>query len=366
MRRRLVTCGFIIAALILSPAVLLSQAGTVPTLHVEGKWIKDGTGNPVTLHGVALADLDAIYKGDRNQAVTTTLFDIIDRGCAEGWYIDVFRLTVHPEVRDETGSHGWLHYDPSQYFTRILDPAVRYAIKKGKYVIIDWHYIGARWDVPEVAANTKRFWLGSGAWHGVAALYANNPNVLFELFNEPGSGTWSDWKVTAQEWIKDIRSKGANNIIIVGGPSWSQVIPQRSSELIPGANIAYACHIYPVHVRWSIPDWIEYVSGVAPVIMTEWGFEKNGPVAVDGTASSYGRKYKAYINSKPNVGWVAWCFDFVYRPVMFDTRWVLLGNGQSTRATRFSGGPDDTPDNYMGQFVKTWLEECAKARPKRP
>jgi hypothetical protein len=142
-------------------------------------------------------------------------------------------------------------------------------------------------------------------------------------------------------------------------------MPQSASDLIPGANIAYACHIYPGHVRGSIPRWIEYLSGVAPVIMTEWGFEKDGPVPVNGTASFYGRLYKAYIDARPNVGWIAWCFDSVYRPVMFDKDWVLLGNGQSTRASRFSGGPDDTPDAYMGQFVKTWLAEAARKRAGR-
>lgn len=333
----------------------------LPALHVDGKWIRDPARNPITLRGVALADLDAIYKGDRSQSVRTTVFDIIDRGCTDGWSIDVFRLTVHPEFTDETGFHGWLHYTPQDYFDRILDPAVRHAISRGKYVIIDWHYIGASWRDADVESNTEAFWLGRGAWPGVAARYANNPNVLFELFNEPGAGSWSDWKATAQEWIKGIRSRGANNIVIVGGPVWSQVMPQRSPDLITGPNIVYACHIYPAHARGRVPPFIDYVSGVAPVMMTEWGFEKDGPMPVNGTASSYGALFKAYVDAHPNVGWTAWCFDSVYRPVMFDTNWVLLGNGQSTRSSRFSGGPDDTPENYMGQFVKTWLAE-AKGR----
>jgi endoglucanase len=358
MKTRGMLCALLLAA-------ALAPAQPAPALHVEGKWIMDQAGNTVTLHGAALADLDAISKGDRNQGARTTVFDIMDIGCGEGWYIDAFRLTVHPQVNDETGSHGWLHYDPNDYFTRILDPAVAYAIAKGKYVIVDWHYVGADWSVPDVAANTERFWLGGGSWPGIAAKYANNPNVVFELFNEPGQGTWGSWKAQAQKWIAGIRARGANNIIIVGGPRWSQVLPQRAADLIDGPNIAYACHIYPGHVRGFIPPWIEFVSRVAPVIMTEWGFEKDGPDPVNGTASGYGRLYKAYIDSKPNVGWIVWCFDSVYRPVMFDTTWALLGNGKSTRASRFSGGPDDTPNNYMGVFAKTWLAERAKAAARR-
>lgn len=362
------------AALLILGALLACHAGNAPALppagkpaparplHVDGKWIKDDQQKPVTLRGVALADLDAIFKGDRNQTAPTTARDIIDKACGEGWFVDVFRLTVHPEVKDETGSHGWLHYDPQAYFTKILDPVVAHAAEKGKYVIIDWHYAGVSWDASDVVANTEKFWLGGGGWKGIAAAYANNPNVLFELLNEPGQGDWSGWKSRAQGWVDAIRAKGARNIVVVGGPRWSQIMPKRPEELLSGPNIAYACHIYPGHVKEAVPDWIDYVSGVAPVLMTEWGFEKDGPPPVNGTASSYGRLFKAYINARPNVGWTVWCFDSVYRPVTFDTRWVLLGNGQSTKATRFSGGPDDTADNYMGQFLKTWLAECAQAR----
>ncbi|MBN2531646.1 MAG: cellulase family glycosylhydrolase [Spirochaetales bacterium] len=321
---------------------------TVSALHVQGNWLKDTNNNNVRLKGVALADLDAIYKGDRNQGVTTTIFDIIDIACSSGWNVDVLRLCVHPEVNDETGSHGWLHYSADNYFNNILDPAVQYCIQNGKYVIIDWHYVGASWNDGGVVSNTETF------WNYIAPRYADHPNILFELFNEPGQGSWSDWKSRAQGWINTIRNThGADNIIIAGGPTWSQVMPSSSGDLLSGGNIAYACHIYPQH---GIPNWIDWIANNAPVIMTEWGYESGAPDPVNGT-SSWANQYKSLINSKPNVGWTAWCFDFVYRSVMFDKYWVLLGNGQTTSSSRFHGGPNDTYSNYMGQFVKDWLAE---------
>ena len=331
----------------------------VSALHVEGKWIKDSSSNNITLHGVATGDLDAIYKGDRSHMIETTIFDIINYADERLGNVDVIRLDIHPEVNDETGNHGWLHYDPDWYFENIIDPAVGHVISKGMYAIIDWHYVGANYTESNVVANTKAFWLGSGSWAGIASKYANNPNVLFELFNEPGGGSWSSWQTTAQGWINGIRAKGANNIIIVGGPSWSQIMPGNSSELLSGANIVYACHIYPAHSGGGIPDWIGYVSTVAPVMMTEWGYENNGDANVtNGTATSYGYKFKEYINAKPNVGWIAWCFDYCYRSVMCDMNWKLLGNGDSTTETRYHGGNSDTYDNYMGYFTKDWLAEC--------
>jgi hypothetical protein len=327
----------------------INPGGTALKLHTSGKWIVDSNNTNVVLKGVALADLDAIYKGDRNQNVPTTAMSIIDIGCSSGWSVDVFRLTVHPEVSDETGSHGWLHYSADDYFNNILNPAVSYIISKGKYAIIDWHYVGANWNDGTVSSNTTNF------WNYVAAKYANNANVLFEIFNEPGnSGNWSDWKSKAQTWVNNIRNTiKADNIIIVGAPNWTQALPQSTGDLLSGTNIAYACHIYPQH---GIPNWMDWAANNVPVIMTEWGFESGATDPVNGT-SSWGNQYKSFINGKGNVSWTAWCFDFVYRSVMFDKNWVLLGNGQSTSSSRFHGGPDDNSTNYMGQFAKTWLAE---------
>jgi len=322
--------------------------GTVSKLSVSGKWVKDASGNNVVLKGVALADIDAIYKGDRSQNVPTTVNSIIDIGSGSGWNIKAFRLTIHPEVNDETGSHGWLHYTPDDYYNKILNPAVQYIISKGKYVIIDWHYVGVSWTDGNVVSNTLKF------WNYIAPKYAKHPNVIFELFNEPGGGDWSSWKSAAQGWINTIRNThAADNIIIVGGPNWSQTTPSNSGDLLSGGNIVYACHIYPQH---GIPNWIDWVANNAPVIMTEWGYEANATEPVNGT-SSWANQYKSFIKGKGNVGWIAWCFDFVYRSVMFDKNWTLLGNGQSNSSTRFHGGPDDNGNNYMGQFAKTWLSE---------
>lgn len=321
---------------------------TASALHVQGNWIKNEQNQNVVLKGVAVADLDAIYKGDRSQNVPTDIFKIIDIGTSGGWDVDVFRLTVHPSVDDETGYHGWLNYSGDEFFNKILDPAVKYVISKGKYAIVDWHYVGVNWNDGSVSSNTENF------WNYIAPRYANHPNIIFELLNEPGMGDWGSWQSKAQSWVNLIRNNhGANNLIIVGGPNWSQVTPQNQGQLLSGGNIVYSCHIYPQH---GTPNWIDWVANNAPVIMTEWGYESGGPNPVNGN-SGWANQYKSMINSKPNVGWIAWCFDFVYRSVMFDKNWTLLGNGQSSTSSRFHGGPTDNYTNYMGQFAKEWLSQ---------
>jgi len=277
--------------------------------------------------------------------------------------------------------HGWSTYnDSEEYLNNIIDPAVQYVINRGYYAIIDWHYEGNysgkqhSWNDPVIIENTCNF------WNHVASKYANHPNVIFEIFNEPGDGLWNDWQETAQrEWVDLIRyTHNADNLIIVGGPSWSQVLPMSSSDnFFTGGNIVYSCHIYPLHIsvndnnEMSGPNWIEYTAELSPVMITEWGYENNSGANVTvGTTSGFGIPFKNYIDSFPNVGWTAWCFDYVYRSAMFDVNWNLLGNGNSTPSTRFHDTEaglrfeqfmettaEDTNENYMGLFVKQWLAE---------
>lgn len=75
-------------------------------------------------------------------------------------------------------------------------------------------------------------------------------------------------------------------------------------------------------------------------MITEWGYEAGAANPCDGTQSSYGNAFKAYIDGKDNIRWTGWCFDYIWHPVMWDSNWNLLSG-----------------NNYMGQFVKTWISE---------
>lgn len=376
---------FLILFCLTSCEKILSTRSSVEPLHVEGKWIKDSKGNEVILRGIAITDLDAIYKGHRENPnnppppKTSYLYKIIDILKEPIWdNVEIVRLTIHPEVEDETGSHGWLHYTPEDYFKNILKPAVDRVKSQKRYVIVDWHYIGTDWNDANVRKNTTEF------WNFVADKFADDPAVLFELFNEPGGGEWNDWQKTAQIWVDAIRSgdwsnvakelgvevnikertKLADNIIIVGGPFWTSRLPAGSTdEFFSGKNIVYACHIYPEGCRNDKPTQIEYTVQYHPVMITEWGYENNSDANVTvGTYSCFGKPLRDYLNSIPNVSWIVWCFDYVYRPVMFDTNWILLGNGNSTEESRFHGGVKDTYENYMGQFVADWLNDKERAK----
>ena len=302
-----------------------SQAIDIPWLTTSGRYIKDPGGRNVILRGVSLADISVTNSHTRN---TNALIDMATDN-ADGWYARIVRLPVYPDAID--GQPGW-NADPDAYFTKHLDPAIQHCISKHIYCIIDWHYV-KDYSSSEVDKATRAF------WSYVAPKYANTPNVLFELYNEPiNPDSWSTWKTTAQPWVDIIRVAAPKNLILIGGPRWSQNVAEAATSPFSGSNLVYVAHIYPGHGGQSVWDsWFGNSSSTVPYFVSEWGWQQGGAVPTSGTKSGYGVPFSAYLDSK-GVSWTAWVFDIYWQPIMFDTNWNLLGG-----------------ETYMGQFTKDFL-----------
>jgi endoglucanase len=303
------------------------QVINTPRLSVSGRYIKDPGNNNVILRGVSLVDVSVTNSRTRNASV---LMDMATDQ-TNGWYARVVRLPVYPDAID--GMPGW-RASPDTYFTNYLDPAVKHCISKQIYCIIDWHYI-KDYNSREVDEATRAFWTY------VAPKYADTPNIIFELYNEPiYPDDWSTWRTTAQPWVDIIRASAPKNLILIGGPRWSQNVAEAAASPFTGRNLAYVAHIYPEHGGQSVWDsWFGISSKTVPYFITEWGWQQGGNPPTNGTRSDYGVPFRAYLDSK-DVSWTAWVFDIYWQPTMFDSNWNLLGG-----------------EAFMGQFTKDFLYE---------
>lgn len=302
-----------------------AHAISTPWLSVSGRYIKDPNGNNVVLRGVSLVDVAVANTRTRN--VRAQIDMATDN--ANGWYARVVRLPVYPDAID--GTPGW-NANPDAYFNNHLNPAIQYCVSKQIYCIIDWHYI-KDYNSSSVDTATRAF------WNYVAPKYRNVPNVIFELYNEPiYPDNWSTWKTWAQPWVNIIRSHAPSNLILVGGPRWSQNVAEAATNPFTGGNIAYVAHIYPQHGGQAVWDsWFGNSSATVPYFVTEWGWQQGGATPTSGTTSGYGVPFSNYLDSK-GVSWTAWTFDQYWQPIMFDGNWNLLGG-----------------ENYMGAHTKDFL-----------
>ncbi len=101
-----------------------------------------------------------------------------------------------------------------------LKAAVQRLRDHGMTVLLDPHAFGyydkARLGTPEVPAFAF-----ADLWIRLAAEFANEPDVLFGLMNEPYDISASDWLGMANDAIAGIRSVGARNLVLVPGTRWS-------------------------------------------------------------------------------------------------------------------------------------------------
>lgn len=116
-----------------------------------------------------------------------------------------------------------------------LKAAVQRLRDHGMTVLLDPHAFGyydkARLGTPDVPAFAF-----ADLWIRLAAEFANEPDVLFGLMNEPYDIPASDWLGMANDAIAGIRSVGARNLILVPGTRWTGAHSWRADN--PGGSNA--------------------------------------------------------------------------------------------------------------------------------
>lgn len=297
----------------------------LPRLKVDGNWLVTPDGAPVTLRGVSLCSLSWHNP-------MKLLSDVAHK--EQGWKVNAVRLPVQPEE--------WARLGPLAYIKERLDPAVEHCRRSGLYCMIDWHEI-ADWDKEDTARRLEGF------WRVVAPRYADEPFILYEIFNEPiGPGkrnrkNWLAFREQAQKWVDMVRAEAPETIILIGSPHWSQMPGFAAQDPFEGEDLVYVAHIYGT---WPREAWDEIFGNAAktvPLFVTEWGWSslaRNRREPFYGTLTDYAAPFKAYVSARPQISWTAWSYDPACGPAM-------LGS-----------------DAEMGDFVKNWLEEENSPPPK--
>lgn len=155
---------------------------------------------------------------------------------------------------------------------------VEACIEKGMYVIIDWHSHMAEENTEEAVDFFTR----------MAMDYGNQPNVIFEVYNEPINQSWiRDIKPYCETVIAAIRPH-SDNIVICGTPRWSQNVDDAASNPIDGNNIMYTLHYYAGTHGQDLRDRAtEAIDAGLALFVTEFGtVNANGGGAVNVSASN--------------------------------------------------------------------------------
>ncbi|AMR33776.1 glycosyl hydrolase family 5 [Mucilaginibacter sp. PAMC 26640] len=179
------------------------------------------------------------------------------------WLADDFKVSLIRSSMGVQPDHGYLQEPLLQ--KQLMRTIVDEAIKKGVYVLIDWHDHNSHLHIPQ----SKAFFAE------MAQKYAGVPNVIYEIWNEPERVSWDTVKNYALQIIPEIRKFDKDNLIVVGSPHWDQDIDIAAADPIRGfSNIAYSFHFYASdknHQEGLRAKGDKAIQMGLPIMVSEWG-----------------------------------------------------------------------------------------------
>jgi endoglucanase len=268
-----------------------NEAGAVPSglgfvgehgaLHVKGNRVVDRSGQPIQLRGMSL------FWSQWSEFYVAKNVDVM----VDDWKATLLRAALGVE------NEGGYLADPDANVAKVRALVDR-AIARGIYVIIDWHDHHAQDHSAQATAFFKK----------MAESYGKQPHVIFEIYNEPVDVSWSVVKAYAEPMIRSLRTAGAENLIIVGTPNWSQDVDLAANDRISSDdNVAYTLHFYANTHKQALRDKAKTAldRGIA-LFVTEWGTcsaDGNGSINEGET-----RTWLSFLNGQ-SISWANWALN---------------------------------------------------------
>ena len=273
----------------------------IGALSVQGTQVVGANGQPAQLRGMSF--FWDIYK----EAFPYYTADVVN-WLAEDWHANLVRAAMAFEENGNTQSGDYEGYirNPS-YNIQKVETIVDAAIAKGIYVIIDLH---SHWANDNT--DGQRWNKAAEFFEYMATKYGQYPNVIYEIYNEPGTDDWvGDYnpvKPYAEFIIPKIRAIDPDNLIVVGTPGYSSKVEKVLNSPLTGDltfNMAYSFHFYASE-SWHLTNYLPTAKTVAkqiPLFITECGLsEASGGGNVDLNMAA---QFWQWIDEE-KLSWAAW------------------------------------------------------------
>jgi hypothetical protein len=224
----------VIATALLSAAPTVAAPGPLGIEVAGNQLLSTATGAPLRLLGVDRSGAEYMCTNGGDRTVFDGPTDPASIEAIRAWHVNAVRVPLNEDC--------WLGIDGA--VPALSGPAYRAAVERyvaalnaaGIYVILDLH-----WAAPGTILATEQWPMADADhapafWRSVAATFADDRAVIFDLFNEPFVTSWSCWldgcattfadgaghRVTyrtagMQALVDAVRSGGARNPIMLGG-----------------------------------------------------------------------------------------------------------------------------------------------------
>jgi hypothetical protein len=291
--------SFHAAALVAALLNFLPAAAAEPTdvlpLKIVGTNVLNSQGEVMRLRGVNVASLE--WTSDGNGRVPRSVEVAI-----HDWHANIVRL---PLSQDRWFGHGPEQTDGGKAYHALVHRIVDYCRTNRAYIILDLHWSDCNEWGRNIGQHSMPDTNSVVFWRAFAPVFANDPAVLYDLYNEPHDVSWDVWlhggtvtdkpngaqakdppktfeAVGMQTLLDTVRAAGARNVVVAGGLDWaydfSGILQGRQLADPQGLGVIYANHCYD-NKRESVATWVtnmEAASARLPIIVSEFGGQ-SGP-----------------------------------------------------------------------------------------
>lgn len=269
--------AFIVGLFISSVIAFAQPVKKHGSLRVEGTKLVDKNGKEVTLRGMSF--------GWHNWWPR-----FYNAGTVK-WLHDDWKCTVVRAAMGVEPDKGYIK-DPATSLSDVKT-VIDAAIKEGIYVIVDWHS-------HNIKLNEAKEFFGQ-----IARQYGKQPNIIYEIFNEPDYETWAEVKAYSEEVVKTIRAIDPDNIILVGSPHWDQDIQLPADDPLKGySNLMYTMHFYAgTHKQWLRDKTDEAIKKGLPIFVSE-----SAGMEASGNGPLNDEEWKKWIDwmEARHISWITW------------------------------------------------------------
>jgi len=325
-------------------------------IRVAGNELVTLDGQPLRLRGVnrSGAEFACIHDWGIFEGPT----DIASAELIRSWNANAVRIGLNEDcwlgINGVQPEHGGEKYQQA-----VID-YVNTLTADGLYAVVDLH-----WSAPAAVRATKLRPMpdadhSTEFWRSVARTFADNPNVVFDVFNEPFGVDWECWRdgctyageadsgpwqaAGMQSLIETIRATGARQPILVGGLWFANDLTgwRAHQPHDPLKQLIASVHVYPFN-RCNEPTcWDEQIAPLAesvPVLVSEFGTDWTPPYSDEtalllmGWADEHG------------IGYLAWA-------------WNIWGGSGDALLTSYTGEA-----TQWGAHLKAHLADDAEPTP---
>jgi endoglucanase len=223
-------------------------------LRVCGVNLCNQAGNPIQLRGMSSHGLQ-FFPDCLNP-------DSLD-ALRNDWHADLIRIAMYVQ-------EGGFETDPAG-FTQKVNAAVDTATALGLYAVVDFHILTPG-DPNFNLARAKSFFADIAAAHG------DQPNVIYEIANEPNGVSWDAIKSYAEQVIPVIRAADPDGVVLVGTRGFSSLgLTDGSDETeiindpVRFDNVMYTFHFYAASHKEDRRAVVARAAKSLPLFVSEFG-----------------------------------------------------------------------------------------------